>query len=324
MKRILPILFAALACVSVPSAAATLEELQASFMSRYDEANAKRDDQVRKLEGSYIGALERHMEKVKASGKLEEVIPVRDEIEALQNGTNPLPELPKNADPQLKSMRKKFTTAKESVMKSHAESLVDLFSKMEAALKAQEAELTKAGKIDDALAAKRMRETLMSDKGVEAARGLVGVDVDGGGGKLGEWQPLMEQRYKVILDSNPALETLADLRKQGDTGPFWPYLQATPVEGDGLMGNAPWKASFDFRSPIKELQGQVTIMTGHATATVRIFADAGMVLEKTLGPQNRVEEFKLRFDSARVISLEVIDDGSKAGDLVAWSDLEVK
>ena len=148
----------------------TLEELQKSFIARYDEANAKRDDQLKKLEAGYLGALERYLGKVQKGGRLEAVVPVRDEIESIRTGADPLPSLPDNAAYEFKQLRRKYVDARDAAIGEHAETLVELAGKMDAALEDQEAALTKAGRIDDALAAKRMRETLSADAGIKAAR----------------------------------------------------------------------------------------------------------------------------------------------------------
>ncbi|MBK1827802.1 hypothetical protein [Haloferula rosea] len=150
--------------------ASDLGKLQDSFMTRYDAVNQERDAALEKLTASYLGALERHMQKVKAGGDLEQVLPVRDEINAVKQDAAALPELPHSVGRQLRSMRTKFSAARATIVQIHAKSLVDLADKMNAALAKEESELTKDGKIDEALSAKRMRETLSMDAGIAAAR----------------------------------------------------------------------------------------------------------------------------------------------------------
>jgi hypothetical protein len=135
-------------------------------MERYDAANLSRDEQLKKLDASYLAALNRQVEKAKATGKLDAVIPILDEVQAVKNAADPLPDLPSTASAELKQMRAKHAEARAKILKSHAEAVTSLADKMTAALKAQESELTKAGKIDDALAAKHMRESLEKDEGL--------------------------------------------------------------------------------------------------------------------------------------------------------------
>lgn len=106
--------------VLIAAAASDLEKLQTSFMARYDEANATRDEQIKKLESSYLAALERHLDKVKGSGDLKVVVPVRDEIEAMKADPAALPSLKDGADADLKSMRAKYAAARDGVQRKRA------------------------------------------------------------------------------------------------------------------------------------------------------------------------------------------------------------
>ena len=151
----------------------TLAQLQKSFLERYDEANATRDAQLQKLEASYLAALNREIEKTKATGRLEAVIPFVDEVEEVERASGELPALKDNTPPELRQMRGKYSQARTAILKKHAESLISLADKMKSALEAQEAALTKAGKIEDALTAKHMREGLENDAGVRDARAFL-------------------------------------------------------------------------------------------------------------------------------------------------------
>lgn len=152
---------------------ATPEELKKSFMLRYDDANARRDEQLKKLEAGYLGGLDRQHETAKSSGKLAAVIPIRDEIERVKAHLDPLPRLPDNTASEIKQMRSKYVELRNQVLKTHAETVTELFGKLEEVLKIQETELTKAGQIDDAIAAKQTRETLATTVGIDNLRELV-------------------------------------------------------------------------------------------------------------------------------------------------------
>lgn len=172
MNRVLHHLLALLLTASALHGV-SLDDLQNSFIAHYDALNTKRDEQLDKLETSYRKALERNLDQTKASGKLELVIPVRAEIEALKTGAKTLPDLPRNAPYEFKQMRGKFSEASGKITGIHAKALSELAKKMKAALALKETELTKAGEIDNALAAKRMSETLANDSGVKAAQALM-------------------------------------------------------------------------------------------------------------------------------------------------------
>jgi hypothetical protein len=170
MRLLLTSLTALAMLVPGLSCADALEDLHKSFMSRYDAANTLRDEQIKKLDASYLAALERMQDKAKSTGNLDSVVPILDEIQAVKTAADPFPELPANATSELKQMRGKHTESGSKILKTHAETITGLFGKMDQALKSQEVELTKAGKIDAALAAKHMRESLAQDQGITAAR----------------------------------------------------------------------------------------------------------------------------------------------------------
>jgi hypothetical protein len=189
-------LFAFMLLLTFPLAGGPLDDLQANFQTRCDFAEADRDLQLKKLDASYLAALDRQVEKTRATGKLDAVIPLIEEVQAVKAGTDPLPELPEAASLELKQMRGKHAEARAKILKSHAEAIASLADKMEAALKTKETELTKAGKFDDALAAKKMRENLEKDQTIGDARDLLRF---GGGSSLG--RPAMQiRRYGDNLE----------------------------------------------------------------------------------------------------------------------------
>ncbi|MEP4077643.1 hypothetical protein [Haloferula sp.] len=169
-KAIIPLLMVALmgSCLGD-----TIKDLENAYLARYDEANGKRKTQLEKLQDSYLTALKREMGKAQARGKLETVIPYRDEIQYVNDGKDPLPKLPAATNYQLKEMRGKFVEARQTIVKNHATSLIVLADKMVKVLEQREADFTKAGKIDEAIAARNVRETYGEDEEIQAARNLL-------------------------------------------------------------------------------------------------------------------------------------------------------
>ncbi len=317
-----PVLFVLLS-VALSGRAADLGQLQTSFMARYDEANATRDQQLKNLEGSYVGALERHLDKIKAGGDLEKVVPVRDEIEAVKTGAEPLPELSANVDREFKSMRGKYVGARDTVRETHARTLVSLSDKMTAALESEEKELTRAGKIDDALAAKRMRETLSKDVGIASARELLGkarapLALD----EPKEWQLLIEQRMKVEEKGMHEVGSLSDVAKEGRG--FWNRLLTGGDEQDAdevLVTPSPAKVSFSPKLPATEIRGKVSLAFPNARATVRITAGGKTVFEEELGGRNREARIAVEFEATREIEIEAEQVGAGAA-WVYWTAFE--
>ena len=303
--------------------ASDLEKLQTSFMARYDEANTTRDEQLKKLESSYLGALERHMEKVKASGDLKVVVPVRDEIEAMKATPAALPSLKDGADADLQAMRRKYAAARDVVQRTHAASLIELSDKMDAALAAQEKELTRAGKIDEALAVQRMRETLAKDAGIVAARergdaGPSAVLAD----QPGEWKLLLEQGMKVEEQGVHQVGTLSEVAKEGRG--FWSRLLTGGDEEDAddiLVTPSPARVSFKPERPAREIRGTVSRAFPEVKVTVRIKADGKQVFEKELDWEKDEARIDVEFDPASKIEIEVDGDTRRAAWLY-WTDFE--
>ncbi len=156
------------------AAAADLGQLQASFMARYDEANATRDESLKKLEASYLAALKKLEDRLKDTGDLDQVLPVREEISVVEDGAEDLPDLPDKPPAQLPGMRRKFVSARTKVVMEHARELLALVEKMDQVLSEQETRLTREGDVDGALAARKMSATLEADAGIQKARELLG------------------------------------------------------------------------------------------------------------------------------------------------------
>jgi hypothetical protein len=159
--------------IAETSLADSIADLEQAYLSRYDEAIGKQKSQIEKLQASYLTALKREMAKVQSTGKLEAVIPFRDEITFIEEGKDPLPALPEATVYQLKKMRSQFVDARQSILVTNATILVGLADKMVEVLEARETELTKAGKIDEALAAKKMRESYVEDENIQASRNIL-------------------------------------------------------------------------------------------------------------------------------------------------------
>ena len=142
-------------------------------MQKYDALNQDRDQKLEQLTANYSAALRRLLDDSKKSGDLDAVLPVRDELAAAEANTWPLPELPGAAPRRLADLRAKFVGARGEVTKDHGVELVALVDKMLQLLKDKEAELTRSGDVDGALAARKMGETLETAEGVRQARSLL-------------------------------------------------------------------------------------------------------------------------------------------------------
>lgn len=298
--------------------ATELGKLQDSFMSRYDATNQERDDGLKKLESSYVTALERHLDKVKASGKLERVIPVRDEIQAVQTDAGSLPELPESTDRELRSMRDKFVEAREKILETHAKSLIDLADKMEELLRKKEAELTKAGKIDDALSANRMRETLGSDEGIAGARQHLDINRQVGPQSRMPIQlreaklRALEKRFSFYgLVTEPGLEALHAKAVNR-------YREIDDGRGELLVVPAPIRLELRFPREVTELDAEAYLgVVGDAIFRVHVAGELVKELDFE-GDLNSSKQLKCKFSPTRSLVIEVDPKSEKDG---AWTAL---
>ena len=188
-----------------------LADLQLNFQTHCDFAAADCDLQLMKLDATYLAALQTQLDKAKASGKFDTVIPFRDEVLAAKAAKNPLPELPKGAPPDLVQMRAKHVEARSKILKSHAEAVATLTHQMEGALKLREAELTRAGKTDEALAVHQARKSMATDKTIPAATNKLSpaiVNANGNG-----WRSLLLEQTKVVNKGHEYVGQLSQARE---------------------------------------------------------------------------------------------------------------
>jgi hypothetical protein len=317
-------LFAFMLLLTFPLAGGPLDDLQANFQTRCDFAEADRDLQLKKLDASYLAALDRQVEKTKASGKLDAVIPLIEEIQAVKAGTDPLPELPEAASLELKQMRGKHAEARAKILKSHAEAITSLADKMETALKTKEQELTKAGKFDDALAAQKMRENLASDEDLARARDQLTASKPAI--KTGEWRSLLAEPMEITKKGVWDVGILANIEQESKgLEPFVKELRSLPDKPNAiLLSIPPAITEFKLTRQVREAKG--TIMLGNANGSIhfKIYAGEKMVFEKIIQGEVLTHRFEVEFEPTKQIRLEVDPMGNPAFDWGAWVAPEIR
>jgi len=137
-----------------PANAQSLDEFQRGFTEECVGLGQERDRDLEKLATNYIKALQDLDEKTTQSGNLDAVLPVRDEIEAVEGSKWPLPFLSKTAPERLRELRDTYIEERRKIEERHSKRLGELVSKTTDLLKQREVELTKAGDVDGALAAR--------------------------------------------------------------------------------------------------------------------------------------------------------------------------
>jgi hypothetical protein len=261
-------LLTALISLSVATAPAqSVDQLRQSFDQRCEQAATSRDDQLGKLNQSYQAALERLLEKTKSAGNLDAALPIHQELDALKQATATLPVLPDNAG-ELKPMRTKYLDTRQQILKTHATALVGLADKMETALKAREAELTKAGKIADAIAARESREELARNQDLLDAKQLLAPHAAPGA----NWSALLQADWEVL---SAGLFYVGDAQgKKGKGSAYTDKLKqaVNDIPDKGMphfVAVPPATVEFKFRRPMTELRTTVW-MAAAGDAEVRV------------------------------------------------------
>jgi hypothetical protein len=162
MKTIFMSLMLFLALESL-SNAQPLEQFQRGFTEDCVRLGQERDQDLDKMAANYINALRDLGEKAKQSGNLDAVLPVRDEIAAVEGSKWPLPLLGKTAPKRLRELRDTYIEERGKLEKEHSRRLSELVAKTTELLKQREVELTKAGDVDGAIAAREMARLISSD-----------------------------------------------------------------------------------------------------------------------------------------------------------------
>jgi hypothetical protein len=318
------LLFSCMLLLTLRVAGGPLDDLQSNFETRCDFAAADRDLQLKKLDASYLAALDRQVEKIKATGKLDAVIPFIEEVKAVQAAKDPLPDLPAGASLELQQMRTKHAEARSKILKSHAEALASLADKMEAALKSRETEFTKAGKFDDALAAKKMRESLASNQDLALARGQL--DAPKPTIKIGEWRSLLAEPMEITKKGIWDVGILANIEQESKgLEAFVKQLRSLPEKpGAILLSIPPAITEFKLASQVREAKG--AIMLGHSSGSIhfKIYAGEKMVFEKIIQGEIREERFEVEFEPTKQIRLEVDPMGDPSFDWGAWLAPEIR
>lgn len=146
--------------------------IQRQFQATYQmEVAQKHASGVIELGQKYIAALESALEQATNSGRLEEAVALRDEVKRVKDeGASPKKKTDSPA-PVVMKLRAIYEQQLARLASDRTKSAKPLVAKFAAALAAQQDELTKEGKLDDALVVKAYRagnleEKLLGDQNV--------------------------------------------------------------------------------------------------------------------------------------------------------------
>jgi hypothetical protein len=221
-------------------------------------------------------------------------------------------------------MRAKHAEARAKILKSHAETVTSLADKMTAALKAQESELTKAGKIDDALAAKHMRESLEKDEGVAAASDFLAA-ASSKSSKTA-WRSLLKEPMQVTQKGAWDICVLSEIQPQHKIlTPFAVNLKALRETPDRiLMSHAPGVVEFKTNQHATQIKGEAYLANPGGSVRFTIHADRKLVFEKSIEGEAKSIPFDVTFEQAKTLTLSIDPLGSETHDWGVWLAPEIR
>ncbi len=297
----------------------SVKDLEKSYLAKFDQIKGDHDIRTEKLKTSYLAALHKYQEKVQKSGKLERVIPVRAEISAVEAGTEPLPSLAGNSAYEFKQLRAKYIDARNAAADTKAKALVELASRMNDLLKAEEEKLTRNGQIDAAIEAKKVGEALGKDPEVVAAK-LQLEARENSDANPGDWRPLLSEKLEIVSKGNWHVGVLAS------TGPtdraYAPIVEQLKKmripAGEILMSPAPAKIKFRLKDQVTTIRGECFLGNAGGDVTFRIKADDKLVFEKRVSGKITEQKFEASFEPTRDLELEVDSMGDHNHDWSSW------
>ncbi len=301
-----------------------MTKLHEGFISRYDEINATANKSKETLQAGYLGALARLQEQLQKTGKIEAVLPLLDEISAAKSGVDPLPALPASANRDLKLLRDKYSASRHALETKRAKEVVAIVEKMEDALKTQEAELTKAGKFDAALAAKRMRDSLAQDQGIASAKELTAADT--AKSNVEGWRSLLEEEMEVKTKNYRPTCIVSKIQPEDNPlAPFVEMLLKLKEKPERiLMSHAPSMVEFRLTKHATQARGKIILAGAGGGVQFKIHTADKCVFEQSIENEAKTLSFEIQFPPTKVLRLEVDPLGSLKDDWSAWLAPEIR
>ncbi len=293
-----------------------LTRLHENFMERYDEINRQLAEAETSLADGYLKALNRLREKIQTSGIIEKVLPVRDEITAIQNRVSPLPELPAAAPTELKQLRETYQKSLNAARKKHAAALVPLADKMIQLVNAESETLTKAGKLDEALVARHMAKTLEEDARILDARALVGPTPGQPLGATGAWQNLAKFPFTVeggnVTSAGGQLGYCGPVEGGGGKGTQEPGIVgwANSIDSkskDVFLTFSGSKITFQLENFVAAIRGEVASYHPKTAYTIRVLSGKRLAGEIKVSGTTKSQLFEFPVMPADQITFEIVD-----------------
>jgi hypothetical protein len=153
--------------------AITLPELEKSYEGKCTEIVTEKVKSITALQESYLAALKKIENKYQRAGRLNEVLLVKKEIQAIENDQWPLLQLPKQISMETSTPRKIYLRKHIEIEQQAAKDLVQTADTMAKALDAQVTSLTKSGDLQNAKLAQQIQAEIEANPIISSARKLV-------------------------------------------------------------------------------------------------------------------------------------------------------
>lgn len=137
-------------------------DLKSSYQKARLDTSIPFGEELKKLIASYQSALERRQTALQEAGQLEALLEIRKEIETL--GSTGEPGTDDTTDTELQKLRGIFQKSKQDIVNRQGEAVAKVTSTYKTALDALVPELTRAGKVEEAIQARTMAEAIAENQ----------------------------------------------------------------------------------------------------------------------------------------------------------------
>lgn len=141
----------------------SVADLQQLFEDRATKVAGERDAKVAGLSKSYSAKLERLLRTYTSSGRLDEALLVKAELDDIQQGKLTEPDRDISAAADLQDARKLFSDALQKIEREADDQLLDSGTKFQKLLERRMKKLTRAGKLAEAEKARDLAEKTESE-----------------------------------------------------------------------------------------------------------------------------------------------------------------
>lgn len=168
LLKVFPLLF--LSVVTMSSADGVADRLKESALEEIAKSETDALFRHAELSKRYVAALKSLEGRLTSEGNLDAIIRVREEIESVTDSGEPAA----NDEKSVVELRGKYVAARETITKEADTARKGIVDAMAKSLKEREADLTKGGKVEEALALRKEGERLL----LELSSGFSGEAVE--------------------------------------------------------------------------------------------------------------------------------------------------